>query len=150
MDQQTTGASHSSLFQLNLEGASSYILRSAATWAKVTGIAGIGVGVIFLLLLIITLSRVGESPYRRASFDELMGFSRVGVGMLLLVITAIVFIVGGIFSVSFGNRMSLALRANDQQKLNAGIASLRNYYALRGIVMVVVLLLLLLSLLGNL
>ena len=142
-----------SLFQLNLDATNSYTLRNAGSWAKVTGVVGICVGVILALLALIGLSRVNESgAYRRRNegFDSVFDASAsAGVGATMLIIVGIIFVIGGIFSFNFGNKISGALRTNDQNSLNKGFAALRNYYALRAIVLILVLLLFLLALAGS-
>ena len=39
---------NTSLFQLNLDAQNSYTLRSAASWAKVLGIVGLIMGILFV------------------------------------------------------------------------------------------------------
>lgn len=139
-----------SLFQLNLDASNNYTLRSASSWAKVTGAAGIIIGLITVIIFIAALVQISnQSPY---DYNEGgVGSVFVGldserkVGIWTMIIMGLIFIVGGIFSLSFGNKISTALKANSQEMLNNGFAALRNYYALRGIVLIIVLLLLLLT-----
>jgi hypothetical protein len=137
---------NTSLFQLNLDAANSYTLRSAASWAKVTGVVGMVMGILLAIMMIIAMSQINTRGYGREGFGDLFYASRgAGPGILIFFITAAVFIIGGIFSWTFGNKISIALRANDQYRMNAAFANLRNYYALRAIVLIIVLLLFLIS-----
>lgn len=136
----------SSLFQMNLDAQNSYNLRSSASWAKVLGVVGIITGTILIIMMAIALSKIeGNSyGYRRSSgFDEVFATK---TGIWIVILTGIIFIVGGIFSFNFGNKMNAALKSNDQNGLNTGFAALRNYFALRSITLIIVLLLLLISL----
>lgn len=141
-------AQGSSLFGLNLDAQNSYNLRSSASWAKVLGVVGIIIGIIMIILMVITLERIsGYDRYdyydRRSGLEELFAAK---TGIWIMIISGIIFILGGIFSYSFGNKINAALKANDQNGLNNGFAALRNYYALRSITLIIVLLLLLISL----
>lgn len=148
MEQESGG---SSLFQMNLDASNSYTLRSAASWAKVTGVAGIIIGLITAIIFIAALVQISnQNPYdyNERGVGSVFGGLDNGrkVGIWSMVIMGVIFIVGGIFSFSFGSKIGAALKANNQEMLNNGFSALRNYYALRGIVLIIVLLLLLLML----
>jgi len=144
-----------SLFQMNLDAQNSYNLRSSASWAKVLGVVGIIIGIIFCIWSAITMSKLSnysDYGYRRGggfsdAFGGSMGATRTG--LWLMIITGIIFIMGGVFSFNFGNRIGAALRSNDQEGLNRGFAALRNYYAVRSITLIILLLFFMLGLLGN-
>ena len=138
-----------SLFQMNLDAQNSYNLRSAASWAKVLGVVGIITGAILVILMVITYSKLGNSSrygYRRSGISDVFAGSGAELGLWLMIITGLIFIAGGIFSFSFGNKINAALKSNDQNGLNAGFSALRNYFALRAITVIIVLLLFILSL----
>ena len=156
MDQFQQPASNptTSLFQMNLDAQNSYALRSSASWAKVTGVVGVLLGVFFAALAAITMSKLSSYNgygYRRGSFDNFFGGSLAATrtGLWIFFITGVIFILGGVFSFNFGNRISNALRSNDQNGLNSAFSSLRNYYAVRGITLIIVLLFFLLVFAGN-
>lgn len=141
-----------SLFQMNLDAQNSYHLRSSASWAKLLGVTGIILGLLFCILSAIAIGKLNSYKgsgysYRRGTFDSMFGSSMAATrtGLWILVITGVIFIVGGIFSFNFGNKVNAALRSNDQQGLNSGFAALRNYYAIRSITLIVILLLFLIS-----
>jgi hypothetical protein len=137
----------SSLFEMNLDAQNSYNLRSSASWAKVLGVVGIMTGVILIIMMVITLSRVENvSRYSRYDRNDLQDIFAAKTSLWILILSGIIFIIGGVFSFSFGNKMNTALKANDQNGLNAGFAALRNYFALRSITIIIVLLILLLGL----
>ncbi len=146
-----------SLFQMNLDAQNSYNLRSAASWGKVLGVVGVILGIIFCVLCAITLSKLdsysGSSyRYRRGGLGDMFGGSSVTetkTGLWLFIVTGIIFILGGVFSFNFGNKINMALKSNDQQGLNQGFAALRNYYAVRSITLILILLLFLVGFAGS-
>ena len=139
-----------SLFQMNLDAQNSYNLRTAASWAKVLGVVGIITGAIIVILMLIAMNQLQgrDYGYSRRGFGGLLG-STMGankMGFWIMIISGIIFILGGVFSFGFGNKINVALRSNDQNGLNSAFASLRNYYALRSITVIIVLLFLFLAL----
>lgn len=139
-----------SLFQMNLDAQNSYNLRSSASWAKLLGVVGIITGAILVILMAITLSKlenVRDYGYRRGGLDMMFA---TRTGLWVFIISGIIFIIGGIFSYNFGNKINAALRSNDQNGLNNGFAALRNYFAIRSITVIIVLLLLILVLSNSL
>ncbi len=142
---------NSSLFQLNLDASNNNTLQSAALWAKVTGTVGIIIGLITAIVFIAAFIQASnQSPYNYNERDNDPVFGGLdngrGLAIWAMVIMGVIFIVGGVFSFSFGNKIGVALKANSQEMLNNGFTALRNYYALRGITLIIVLLLLLLTL----
>ncbi len=138
-----------SLFQMNLDAQNSYNLRSSASWAKVLGVVGIIIGVLFIIMMVIALGNTGDGNsyrYRRGGFNDVFVGDGARLGAWIMIITGIIFIIGGAFSFNFGNKINAALKSNDQNGLNGGFAALRNYFALRSITLIIVLLLLLISL----
>ncbi len=148
---------NSSLFQLNLDAQNSYQLRSSATWSKVLGVVGIIFGILFCILCALGLSELDSSrgnSYRNqnSTMYELFGSSSVEetkIGLWLFFIAGVIFILGGVFSLIFGNKITTALKVNDQQGLNKGFAALRNYFALRSITLILVLIFILLAIAGS-
>ena len=136
-----------SLFQMNLDAQNSYNLRSSASWAKVLGVVGIMTGIILIIMMAIALSKLEGAGYNR--YDRGGGIEEIfaaKTGLWIIIITGIIFIIGGAFSYNFGNKIGAALKSNDQNGLSNGFAALRNYFALRSITLIIVLLLLLISL----
>ena len=149
----------SSLFQMNLDAHNSYNLRSASSWAKVLGVCGAITGSILIVLMLVLLSKVNEvSRYGGYSYRRSSGFGslfsgpseQLKLGAWIMIITGIIFVVGGIFSYHFGNKITAALRANDQNGLNNGFAALRNYFAVRAIAVILVKIILLMNLANSL
>jgi hypothetical protein len=152
MDQQQP-AGNSSLFELNLDGQNSFTLRTAAGWAKVLGVCGILIGLFLSIVCLAALGNVGKSDYsyRRGAFQGLFGYDTAQrVGLWIFIITGIIFILGGVFSFSFGNRINSSLKSNNQQGLSAAFAALRNYFAVRSITLIVCALFILLALIQSL
>ena len=139
----------SSLFQLNLDAQNSYTLRSAASWAKVLGVVGLILGILFVILGIMVQQMLSNSAY---SYRE-SGMSARAIGNMGLagyVICGLIFIVSSVFALNAGNKISNGLKANDQATLNAGFAGARNYFAFWAIMIILSLLLTLIGFLGAL
>ena len=142
---------NTSLFQLNLDAQNSYTLRSAATWAKVLGIVGMIMGILFIILGIVVQQAVSSSgaydSYRSSGFSA----KSIGnMGLAAYVLMGLIFVVSSLFALNAGNKISSGLKANDQATLNAGFAGARNYFAFWAIMIILMLLLVLISLLGAL
>src|SRR5690349_15440729 len=102
----------SSLFQLNLDAQNSYTLRSAASWAKVLGVVGLILGILFVIFGIIAqqqLSRVEYSSYRTGMSSS----SLANLGLAAYAICGLIFIISSIFALNAGNKISNGLKAND-------------------------------------
>ncbi|MBK5270661.1 MAG: hypothetical protein JJE22_06570 [Bacteroidia bacterium] len=141
---------NTSLFQLNLDANNSSTLRSAASWAKVLGILGIIFGVLFLGLAFLVQNALSSSR------GGLEGFGYQGstgmmanFGMGIYIGVGVLTIIGSIFALNFGNKITSALRTNDQYTLKGGFAALRNYFAFWGILMIIGLLLVIISIAGG-
>ena len=140
-----------SLFQLNLDAQNSYTLRSAATWAKVLGICGLIMGVLFMIAGIVAqqaLSKYGGSRYYRNN-TGLSANALGNAGLVVYVVLGLIFIVSSIFALNAGNKINQGLKANDQATLNAGFAGARNYFAFWAIMMIIMLLFMLIGIMGN-
>jgi hypothetical protein len=141
---------NTSLFQLNLDAQNSYTLRSAASWAKVLGVAGMILGILFVIFGIIlqqTVTRYGGDSYRGSGLSS----SSIGnLGMAVYLVMGLVMVISSIFALSAGNKISRGLKTNDQDTLNSGFAGARNYFAFWAVIILLLLLLLLISLLSAL
>lgn len=142
---------NTSLFQLNLDAQNSYTLRSAATWAKVLGIVGMILGILFVILGIVVQQAVSStSAYNSYSGSGFSARSIGNMGLAAYVIMGLIFVISSIFALNAGNKISNGLKANDQATLNAGFAGARNYFAFWAIMIILMLLLVLISVLGSL
>jgi hypothetical protein len=149
--QQESNKQESSLFDMNLNVQNSANLRSAASWARVLGVCGILLGFLLSFLFLYTYTKLNsyDYSYRRTDSIWANGMAYTKGGLILMVLVGVIFILGGIFSYGFGNKILAALKSNDDSTLNRGFASLRNYFATRSLTLIIVLLLLLLSMLGS-
>jgi magnesium-transporting ATPase (P-type) len=146
MDQNT------SLFQLNLDATNSSTLRSAASWAKVVGIIGIIFGILFFFVAVMVQYALNNAN----AAGELEGFRyktntsmMANVGMGIYICMGVLTIVGSVFAINFGSKISSALRTNDQNTLRSGFAGLRNYFAFWGVLMIIGLLLMILGIMSG-
>ena len=137
---------NTSLFQLNLDANNGYTLRSAASWAKVLGVVGIIMAVLFFVFAIIfqtSMNKLGGGYYR----DDFGGGNRMfgNIGMIMYIICGIIQLISSLFALNFGNKISKAVKTNDQNSLNGGFAAVRNYFALWAILLIITLLFLLIA-----
>jgi hypothetical protein len=138
------------LFSLNLDAQNSYTLRSAASWSKVLGVVGMILGILFIILGILVqqvVTRNAGYTYRSSGISS----STIGnMGLIFYIIMGLVMIVSSMFSLTAGNKINAALKANDQDALSKGFAAARNYFALWAIIIIICLLFVLLGVLTNL
>ena len=151
MEQNQQSPGSSSLFQLNLDAQNSYTLRSAASWAKVLGVVGIIMGILCVLAGVLVqqaLSNSGGYSYRYRN-SGLSANSLGEMGLVIYLVLGLIFILSSIFALNAGNKITRALRANDQMSLSSGFANVRNYFAFWAIMMILMLLLFLVSVASN-
>lgn len=141
---------NTSLFQLNLDANNSFTLRSAASWAKVTAILGLVFGILFIAIGFLVQNAVRNNPYSRYDDDEYRGSANIlenmgTAGMVIYIFFGVLVIIGSIFALNFGNKISTALRTNDQNTLRSGFSAIRNYFAYWSILMIICLLLMIIG-----
>jgi hypothetical protein len=148
--EQNQPTQNTSLFQLNLDANNSFTLRSAASWAKVLAILGLIFGILFIAIGFLvqnamktnTYSGYGDMDTRgNANIIENMGTA----GMVIYIFFGVLVIVGSVFALNFGNKISAALRTNDQNALRTGFGAVRNYFAYWSILMIIGLLLMIIG-----
>ncbi|HUR67397.1 MAG TPA: hypothetical protein VMZ03_13685 [Chitinophagaceae bacterium] len=141
---------NTSLFSLNLDAQNSYTLRSTASWARVLGVVSIIVAGLMVVYGIMAQQRVSRynsyNSYRRSAFDT-DTFSNMGLAVLI--ITALIYGLSGMFALNAGNKISTGLKTNNLELLNSGFAGARNFFALWAILMIIFTVLMLLGLLGS-
>lgn len=137
---QTPPPPTGSLFQLNIDTNAHQTLRSASSWSKVLGIISLILGILFIFLGVLMKSAANGND--RLGVDAaLLG----NAGMVVYIILGLVMIISSAFSLNFGNKISRALRSNDQYSLAAGFAAARNFFALWAILCILFLLLFILA-----
>lgn len=144
---------NTSLFQLNLDAQNTYTLRSAATWAKVLGVVGMIMGILFFITGIVLQQAVNRSgdafeTYRYKG-SGLSASSIGNIGLAVYVLMGLVFVISSIFALNAGKKINTGLRANDMGTLSSGFANARNYFAFWAIMIIIMLLLVLLSIMGS-
>ena len=65
--------------------------------------------------------------------------------MITYIVMGLILLISSIFALNFGNKITRALRTNDQMSLTAGFAGVRNYFAFWAILMIICLLLMLIG-----
>src|SRR6266480_495832 len=138
---------NTSLFQLNLDASNNATLRSAASWAKVLAILGLIFGILFVVVAFIVQNTIKSAS---SSYEGLGGYRGntsiiANAGMIVYLCLGIITIIGSIFALNFGNKISTALKTNDQNSVRIGFAGLRNYFAFWSILMIIGLLLMIIS-----
>ncbi|HSU27880.1 MAG TPA: hypothetical protein VLJ68_05835 [Chitinophagaceae bacterium] len=136
------------LFQLNLDAQNGYTLRSAASWSKVLGVVSLIMGILLVIMGIIVQSALSSAGGGRLYGMRNEQQTMANVGMVMYIIFGIVFIISAIFSLNFGNKIGAAMKANDQNALNAGFAGARNFFAFWTILLIICLLLVLIGVAG--
>ncbi len=141
---------NTSLFSLNLDAQNSYTLRSMASWSKVLGIVGLVLGILFVLLGILVQQALNNSGYNSYRSSGLSASAIGNAGMAVYVVMGLIMIVTSVFALNAGNKITAALKSNDQAALNSGFANARNYFAFWAILIIIMLLLVLVSILTSL
>ncbi len=139
---------NTSLFQLNLDAQNSYTLRSAASWAKVLGIVGMIIGILFIIAGIIAQQAISRYGYDYRS-SGISARAMGNAGLVVYVVLGLIMIVTSIFAINGGNKITAGLKGNDQATLNAGFAGVRNYFAFWAVLLIICLLFMLLGILGS-
>lgn len=144
MDQE-----NKNLFGLTIEANTASTMSSSAQWSRILAWCGIIMGamlVIFGLLFQMFLSKA-TSINRFESNDGFAGGMAMagGAGMVMYIIMGGLTILGNVFLLNYANKISTALKTNDQATLNSGFAGLRNYMAFWGIIMIICLLFMLIG-----
>jgi predicted transporter len=137
---------------LNLDANNAYALRSAASWAKVLAVCGLIFGILFIIAGLFVQNFMSSYSINER-YDELGGNgmrTATTIGMVMYIIMGLIFIISSIFALNFGNRISRALRTNDQYSLSSGFSAARNYFAFWAILMIICLLLFLVGMLSSL
>jgi magnesium-transporting ATPase (P-type) len=140
-----------SLFQLNIDANTSYSLKSAASWAKVLAVCGLIIGILFIVAGLFVQNFMSGYSFNNRYDDELGGTSMqtaTTIGMVMYIVIGLIFVISSIFALNFGNRISRALRANDQYTLSSGFSAVRNYFAFWAILMIILILLMLIGVAG--
>jgi hypothetical protein len=142
---------NTSLFQLNLDAQNSYTLRSAASWAKILGVAGMILGILCIILGVIVQQAVSHyGNYDTYRGSGLTASSVGNLGLAVYVIMGLIYVISSIFALNAGNKISRGLKTNDQDTLNSGFAGARNYFAFWAIMIMLMLIVVLISVLGSL
>lgn len=141
---------NTSLFQLNLDAQNSYTLRSAASWAKVLGVASLILAVLFIILGVL-VQQVASSggSFGRYRSSGLTSSEFGTAGLVVYVICGLIYGLSGLFALNAGNKINAGLKSNNMELLNAGFAGARNFFALWAILMIIMLLLVLITLAGT-
>jgi hypothetical protein len=144
---------NTSLFQLNVDASTSYSLRGAATWAKVLAVCGLIIGILCIVSGLFVQNLMSNYSFNSRYNDELDGTTMKTastIGMVMYILIGLVFVISSIFALNFGNRITRALRSNDQNSLSSGFLAARNYFAFWAILMIIMLLLMLIGVAGAL
>jgi len=128
------------LFQLNIDMNANIALRGAASWAKVLGIVGLIEGILFVIFGFLVQNAVNRGGYYGGN-SNMIG----NLGMVVYIIMGLIMIIGSVFAMNFANKISTAIRANDQVALASGFSAVRNYFAFWAVICIIFLLLLLIT-----
>jgi hypothetical protein len=141
-----------SLFQLNVDPVTANTLKSAASWSKVLAILGIIFGLFFIIIGVMLQQTFNNNSELFQDYgNRYQGSTSMlgNIGMAFYIACGILTIIGSVFALNFGNKISTALRTNDQNTLRSGFAGARNYFAFWAILMIIGLLLMILGVLSG-
>jgi hypothetical protein len=147
MDQQHNQPGNSNLFSLSLDGQNSYTLRSVASWAKVLGVVSIILAILCLVMGV--MAQQSTNSYRSYRSSGINAVDLGNMGLAVMVITALIYGIGGMFALNAGNKINVGLRTNNMEALNSGFAGARNFFALWAILLIIFLVLMLIGFLGR-
>jgi hypothetical protein len=102
-------------------------------------------GILFVVLGVLVQNVMNSGAYYGRN-SSVVG----NVGMVTYIIMGLIMVIGSVFALNFSNKISTALRANDQLALSGGFSAARNYFAFWAVLCIIFLLLLLVGLLGAL
>lgn len=128
------------LFQLNVDMNANLALRGAASWAKVLAIVGLIEGVLFIIFGFLVQNAVNRGGYYGGN-TSMIG----NAGMIVYIVMGLIMVIGSVFALNFANKISTAIRANDQVSLAGGFSAARNYFAFWAVICIIFLLLLLIT-----
>ena len=128
------------LFQLNIDMNANMALRGAASWAKVLAIVGLILGILFVIFGVIVQNAVNRGGYYGGN-SNMIG----NVGMVVYIIMGLIMVISSVFGLNFANKITTALRTNDQTALAGGFSAVRNYFAFWAVICIIFLLLLLIT-----
>ena len=141
-----------SLFQLNIDGQSSYTLKNAASWAKVLAIVGFIMAILFVIFGVMMQTLMEKATSGSRYYGEEIGTGGMKMagtmGLIIYVILGALYAISSLFSLNCANKISSALKTNDQAMLNAGFSGARNYFAFWAIMMIICLLFMLIGVAG--
>ncbi len=145
MDQE-----NKNLFGLTIEANTASTMSSSAQWSRILAWCGIIMGAMLVILGLLSQGMMGKSTGGLSKFESNDGFAGSmalvgGAAMVMYIIMGGLTILGNVFLLNYANKISTALKTNDQGTLNAGFAGLRNYMAFWGIIMIISLLFMLIA-----
>ncbi len=145
MDQE-----NKNLFGLTIETNTASTMSSTAQRSRILAWCGIIMGamlVIFGFLFQMMWSKTSGSISKYEANDGFVGGMAMagGAAMVMYIVMGGLTILGNIFLLNYANKISTALKTNDQATLNSGFTGLRNYMAFWGIIMIICLLFMLIG-----
>jgi membrane associated rhomboid family serine protease len=133
---ENLGEQDSSLFDLSIDNYSQQSLEQASRWAKFLAIVFICCTVLGLIVFMLA----SDTIYRLLSFSTVFSsFSSFLVVAAIVVLAVVIILI--ILLLNFSNSTANGIRENNQLELEKGVASLKNYFMLSGIIGAIVLVL---------
>ena len=123
-----------SLLDLEVDRDAAQQLTEMSRWAKFLGLlTSIGLGLIFLLMIFLW-SRFAALLFPKDEIDaQNLQMGRIFLIVVILVIALVVGIMVS-FLIKGANRIRLGIHARDQLLFNSGLNSLKNYFAMYGVI----------------
>jgi hypothetical protein len=138
-----------SVFELQVDQPVANNLIEVARWAKFLALSVLIGAVLSFILFLVSWGKIAG---KLSPEDELEG---INMQFFRIAIIIFFFIFAGILGVLFSflikaaNRIRAGINNNDQMQFNNGIASLKSYFAMYGVLSIVMLCLSIIGLLSN-
>lgn len=124
-----------SLLNMGVDPEGHTQLTETARWSKLLAILVLSAFGLLLLLMIFLGSKMVESMGMLSTTEE-----QSAVGIALIAVFVIAGVIVGVlmsFLIKAANRIRLGLQSNDQVLFNSGLASLKNYFVMYGILSII-------------
>jgi magnesium-transporting ATPase (P-type) len=118
------------LFGLEVDSSATNSLKEAARWSRIIGIILLSSIALFILFFIAYGAKLNET------MDELTGEDAT---QMITILVLVFVLCGGVigtlawFLINGANKIKKGLYLNDQSIFNAGLANIRNYFIMYGI-----------------
>jgi hypothetical protein len=128
-----------SLLELQVDQDATASLTEISRWGKLLGLlAVIGFGLLFVFVLIFSGRLAGYMVLKEDTAATDVAYFRIGIFIGFAFVGAILIVLMS-FLIRGANRIRLGIRNKDQLLFNSGLASLKNYFTMYGVLVLIAL-----------